>query len=49
MERDLMGWTLLEVVPNNSSASPLRFLYKAEASGEIKWMIKDTHIFKFGK
>ena len=37
------GWNSLDLVPNNPSASPLRFLYKTEADGSIKWMIKDTH------
>ena len=37
------GWTSLDLVPNNPSASPLRFLYKKEADGSIKWMIRDTH------
>jgi len=37
------GWTSLDLVPNNPSASPLRLLYKVEADGGIKWMIRDTH------
>lgn len=37
------GWTSLDLVPNNPSASPLRFLYKTEIDGSIKWMIRDTH------
>ena len=37
------GWTSLDLVPNNPRASPLRFLYKKQSDGTIKWMIKDTH------
>ncbi|HET9239216.1 MAG TPA: hypothetical protein VFO10_18290 [Oligoflexus sp.] len=37
------GWTSLDLVPNNPSASPLRFLYKVKADGIIEWMIRDTH------
>ncbi len=40
---NLKGWISLDLVPNNPSASPLRFLYKVESDGSIKWMIKDTH------
>ena len=40
---NLRGWTSLDLVPNNPSASPLRFLFRTETDGTIKWMIKDTH------
>lgn len=43
LTEDLKGWTSLDLVPNNRNASPLRFLYKVETDGIIKWMIKDTH------
>ena len=43
LTRDLKGWTSLDLVPNNRNASPLRFLYKKDANGEIRWLLKDTH------
>ena len=43
LTRDLKGWTSLDLVPNNRNTSPLRFLYKKDANGEIRWLLKDTH------
>ena len=43
LKANYKGWTSLDLVPDKPSASPLRFLYKKQSDGTVKWMIKDTH------
>lgn len=37
---DLKDWTSVDIAGRQN---PMRFLYKADANGEIEWMVKDTH------
>ena len=42
LKGNLKGWNSLDLAPKDRT-NPLRFLYKKESDGSIKWMIKDTH------